>query len=107
MNFINFVFEDSRTIKSIIRPVIGYSAEIMTIKLKDKEDFRIVKRLRTRLSPIKIGENEYKSRMNHELEQKLEGMDSGDGKGRGRTRTAWTKDVKEHLNRVKMASEKG
>lgn len=59
--------------KTTIRPIILYSAETMTITKKEEEDLKIMERkiLRTILGPVKVGDNEYRSRMNHELRQEL------------------------------------
>ena len=63
--------------KTIIRPVMMYAAETMTMTKKDEEDLRIVERkiLRTILGPIKDQNNEYRLRMNHELLEEIEGED--------------------------------
>ena len=62
---------------TMIRPVLMYAAETMTMTEKDEEDLRIVERkiIRTILGLIKTDDNEYRTRMNHELLQELEGVD--------------------------------
>ena len=63
--------------KTVIRPVMLYAAETMTMTKKDEEDLRITERkiIRTILGPVKVTENEYRIRMNFEIEQELEGED--------------------------------
>src|SRR3978361_529536 len=61
----------------MIRPILMYDAETMAMKKKNKEDLRIAERkiMRAILGPIKTGDNEYRSRMNHELLQEMGGVD--------------------------------
>lgn len=63
--------------KTIIRPVMMYAAETMTLAKTEEEDLRIVERkiLRAILGPVKVSDNEYRSRMNHEIIEELMGED--------------------------------
>src|SRR3978361_1936150 len=62
---------------TMIRPILMYDAETMTMTKKNEEDLRIAERkiMRAILGPIKTGDNEYRSRMNHELLQEMGGVD--------------------------------
>lgn len=61
--------------KVLIRPIMMYAAETMILSKKDEEDLRIIERkiMRSILGPVKIGDNEYRSRMNYEIEQEMKG----------------------------------
>lgn len=62
--------------RTIIRPVLIYAAETMTMSKRDEEDLRIFERkiLRTILGPV-IEEDMYRIRMNHELLQEVQNID--------------------------------
>ena len=61
--------------KTIIRPIITYAGETITMTKKNEEELRIMERkiIRTIAGPIKINENEHRTRMNHELLQEITG----------------------------------
>lgn len=63
--------------KTIIRPVMMYAAETLTLTKREEEDLRIVERkvMRTILGPVRVSDNEYRPRMNHEIHQDLGGED--------------------------------
>lgn len=62
---------------TIIKPVLMYDAETLTITKKEEEQLRIIERkiLRDILGPIKVDSNEYRTRMNSELLQEIDGED--------------------------------
>lgn len=66
-----------RIYRTIIRPVLMYAGETMTMTKKDEEKLRVIERkiLRAILGPVKVSDSEYRSRMNHELLQEMEGGD--------------------------------
>lgn len=63
-----------RIYNTLIKPIAMYGAEVMSMTRKDEERLRIMERkiLRAILGPIKVTENEYRTRMNHELAQEME-----------------------------------
>ncbi|CAG9829791.1 unnamed protein product [Diabrotica balteata] len=58
---------------TIIRPILLYAGETMTMVKKDEEDLRIAERkiMRTILGPIRTEQNEYRSRTNAEIKEEL------------------------------------
>jgi len=60
--------------KVIIRPVLLYAAETLSMTQKQEEDLRIVERkiMRTVLGPIRLNEHEYRRRTNEELAREME-----------------------------------
>ena len=60
--------------KTIIRPIMTYAAETMTMTKKEENQLLITERkiIRAILGPKKIGENEYVIRLNSEIEQIIE-----------------------------------
>lgn len=63
--------------ESLIRPVMMYGAEVLTMTKADEENLRIAERkvMRTILGPIKINENEFRIRNNREINEELNGKD--------------------------------
>ena len=64
----------SKSSKIIIRPVLLYAAETLSMTQKQEEDLRIVERkiMRTVLGPIRLNEHEYRRRTNEELAREME-----------------------------------
>jgi len=53
----------------MIRPVVTYGAETWSTTLQDEESLNVFERevLRAIIGPIRLAENDYRSRFNHEL----------------------------------------
>lgn len=66
-----------RIYKTLIRPIITYAAETMTMTKKEEERLRIAERkiMRTILGPVRVTDKEYRIRTNLEIEQELKGDD--------------------------------
>ncbi|KAI4462404.1 hypothetical protein MML48_4g00015188 [Holotrichia oblita] len=66
-----------RIYDTIIRPILMYSAERMTMTKKDEENLRVFERkiLRSIMGPIKEADSEFRIRTNEELQRELKGKD--------------------------------
>lgn len=63
--------------KTLIRPVVTYTAEVTCFRKKDEEQLRVFERriLRTVLGPIKINPQQFRNWMNHEILEVMNGDD--------------------------------
>ena len=59
--------------RTMIRPILLYAAETMTMTKRDEEDMRVMERkiMRAILGPIRLDNGEYRQRMNCELLQEI------------------------------------
>lgn len=62
-----------RIYKTLVRPIVTYAMETITLTNNEEEKLKILERkvIRSIMGPKKISENEYRQLMNHEIEEIL------------------------------------